>query len=68
MNHLTASILDHGISLLAGIFAILYGYGILGGKSTESKQVGAKKLLKICGPIVVLCAVAQIIFELLRSH
>ena len=64
MSALYASVVNHLISLVIGVGVILYGFGIVGGTLTDPKKPQFRKICRFLGPIIILVALAQIIFDL----
>jgi hypothetical protein len=64
-------IVDKGITLLAGIYFTLLGFGLVGKKKGQSAEYDAKMakvapLFKICGPILIVIALVLIAAKLLH--
>lgn len=65
MSTLLATVIDHSISVLGGILALLVGYRVLGPKAGVDPKYDAfylkwGKHLKWLGPVVIAFALVQI--------
>jgi hypothetical protein len=65
MTTFIATVIDHSISVLGGIVALLIGYRVLGPKSGANPKYDAfylkwAKHLKWLGPVVIAFALVQV--------
>jgi len=66
MTAFLATVIDHSISVLGGILALLFGYRVLGPKAGVDPKYDAfylkwGKHLKWLGPVVIAFALVQIV-------
>ncbi len=68
MTQLIAAIVDHSISAAAGITATLLGFGLVGRSWLQTKPAWMRKVLKVCGPLLIITAAVQIFAALLKPR